>query len=91
MKNTSRNEFCDQLRRATKGQSTRRAEAISFCSDFSKDAQGFRFRDFDGMTTEAIEELGNKFAAEVARQLEDEREANDPDAWRNYCDDGGTV
>ena len=62
----------------------RRQDAISFASDFSKDATGRRFRDFDGMTTEAIERMGKRYAAQVEQQLEDEREDADPDAWKKY-------
>jgi hypothetical protein len=84
MKNTSRNEFCDQVRRATKGESTRRAAAISFASDMGKDAMGFRPRDFDGKTTEQIEADGEWYAAQVKQQLADEAEDNDPNAWKKY-------
>lgn len=61
-------------------ESARRDEAISFCSDMSKDARGIRFRDFDGLTTKDIEDLGQFYADMVAR----EREDADPDAWKRY-------
>tara|TARA_R110000764_G_scaffold36736_2_gene81975 strand:+ start:14282 stop:14554 length:273 start_codon:yes stop_codon:yes gene_type:complete len=84
--NSNRNEFCDQLRRATKGQSTRRAEAISFYSDFHKDARGFRPRNFVLYTTEQLEAMGQEMADLVKAQLEQEREDNNPDSWKQYTE-----
>ena len=64
----------------------RRDEAISFYSDFHKDARGFRPRNFVLYTTEQLEAMGQEMADEVARQLADEREDQDPDAWKQYVD-----